>query len=625
VIKILALFTFVCVIFSAGQSSEAQKIDEPLAKQVSVNGTTIRYWEQGQGVPVVFVHGAFSDHRIWEPQREAVAKRYRFIAIDQRYFGTAPWSDTGAQFSPTTHISDLAAFIRALNAGPVYLVGCSYGASIALATTVRHPDLVRGLLLNEPQSIAILADPSDQKIADEDRKGFAAIRAAAEVGRANEATKLFYEWVNDQRGGFDALPAASRGMFLDNARTVALQVSSPPTPTTCVQAGQLKVPVTITKGELTRTFFRVIAEATSRCIPGSKLITIKGARHGAPAQQPAAFNQVLLAFLGTRQSTNANSPAEGMLLKKLKVNDIELAYREEGNGATVLFVHGSTGDWRTWEPLRPFISDKYHYVSLSRRYHYPNRWTDDGKNYSMTQHVEDLAAFIRVLNVGKVHLVGNSGGGRIVGHVALKYPELVRSVVMGESGLISPTSPEGRAAVASFQENNEKVLAAMKAGDAKKAMRLHYDAIAGQQGAWEKLPLERQRQRLDNATTVIPTLIGSAIPVTCEELNALSVPALVIGGEKSPAYFRYRDERLLSCLPRTTRVAVIPGAHHEWYAVNPEASAKAILNFLADQRQAQPVDQPSAKQISINGATIRYWKQGKGVPGIFVHSATGAP
>ena len=70
------------------------------------------------------------------------------------------------------------------------------------------------------------------------------------------------------------------------------------------------------------------------------------------------------------------------------------------------------------------------------------------------------------------------------------------------------------------------------------------------------------------------------IPLTCEELRALIVPALVIRGERTPSHFRYRNEKLLSCLPGTTESAVIPGAHHEWYAVNPEASAKAILAFI---------------------------------------------
>ena len=67
----------------------------PVAKQVSVNGVDLVYLEQGQGAPVVFVHGGFADHRAWEGQREAVAKHYRYIALTQRYFGTAPWPDGG--------------------------------------------------------------------------------------------------------------------------------------------------------------------------------------------------------------------------------------------------------------------------------------------------------------------------------------------------------------------------------------------------------------------------------------------------------------------------------------------------------------------------------------------------
>jgi pimeloyl-ACP methyl ester carboxylesterase len=57
------------------------------------------------------------------------------------------------------------------------------------------------------------------------------------------------------------------------------------------------IPVTITKGELTRTWFRVLSENTHRCIPGSQLITIKGAWHGARRSQPASFNEALIAFL----------------------------------------------------------------------------------------------------------------------------------------------------------------------------------------------------------------------------------------------------------------------------------------------------------------------------------------
>ena len=40
-------------------------------------------------------------------------------------------------------------------------------------------------------------------------------------------------------------------------------------------------------------------------------------------------------------------------VQKVKVNGVDLAYAEEGKGETVVLVHGSSGDWRTWDGLRP--------------------------------------------------------------------------------------------------------------------------------------------------------------------------------------------------------------------------------------------------------------------------------
>ena len=295
--KIIVL-SLIVLVLSGCSSLQDRSAAAPVVKRMSVNGTVITYLEQGQGTPVVFVHGAYSDHRLWEPQREVVARRYRFIALDQRYFGTAPWTDSGSQYSQETHVADLAAFIRELKVGPVYVVGRSYGSGNALAMAVRYPELVRGLFLNEPPLLTIVPDPAERKSAAADLKDRVAVSALAKAGKAVEATRLFHDWLNDQPGGFDALAPASMAMHLDNARTVPLHmVAPPPQPTTCTQVGTLKVPITITRGELTRPFFKILAEATSRCIPGSQLIVIKGGRHGSPNQQPESFNEALLAFL----------------------------------------------------------------------------------------------------------------------------------------------------------------------------------------------------------------------------------------------------------------------------------------------------------------------------------------
>jgi pimeloyl-ACP methyl ester carboxylesterase len=296
-VRLLALFLALAFL-SACQSIEQRASQAPMLKKVSVNGTTLTYLEQGAGPPVVLLHGAYSDHRIWESQREAVAKSYRFIAIDLRYFGTAPWPDQGQHFNQETHVADIAAFIRELKIAPVHLVGRSYGATTALAVGIRHPELVLSLFLNEPGIASALTDSADRQAAAEDRKCMAGVGEAVKAANNAEATKLFFECVNGQPGGFDALPAAARAMHLDNARTVPLQLKAASAiRITCADLASIKKLVEITKGELTRTYYQITVGAVHRCMPGSRLTTISGGRHGSPSQQPAAFNDALLAFL----------------------------------------------------------------------------------------------------------------------------------------------------------------------------------------------------------------------------------------------------------------------------------------------------------------------------------------
>jgi len=89
------------------QDTERRRTNSTLgaAKEVEVNGVRLQYIEQGSGEPIVFVHGAPHDLRAWEPVRQEIAKRYRFIVYTQR---TEPWPDEGKNFSSATHADDLA-------------------------------------------------------------------------------------------------------------------------------------------------------------------------------------------------------------------------------------------------------------------------------------------------------------------------------------------------------------------------------------------------------------------------------------------------------------------------------------------------------------------------------------
>jgi pimeloyl-ACP methyl ester carboxylesterase len=285
--------------WSSPQSQQTEG-NEPTAKQLSVNGTIIRYWEQGRGVPVVFVHGAISDHRYWESQRQPISRSYRYIAIDRRYFGTAPWSDNGINNSQATQVGDLATFIQEFKAGPVFLVGTSGGAQLSLLMTVKHPELVRGVFANEPGLRSILTNPADQSLVAEFDKRRVEAREKAKAGNMEEAARIFIDMAYGLPGTFDAEPPERKKMQVDNARTLTLAEGTP-VQITCTQLGQLKVHVTLTKGELTKTPSKIMTEAVHRCIPNSRLITIRGVSHGAPWQNTSAFNEALLAFFAAAQ------------------------------------------------------------------------------------------------------------------------------------------------------------------------------------------------------------------------------------------------------------------------------------------------------------------------------------
>jgi pimeloyl-ACP methyl ester carboxylesterase len=279
-------------------------ISAPAAKEVEVNGVRLHYVEEGAGEPIVFMHGAFSDLRIWEPIRDEVAKRYRFIAYTQRYFGTEPWPDDGRNFSIATDADDLARFITSLGAGPVHLVTRSRGGAVAIAAALKHPALVRSLTLHEPGLFSMLpADSAEGKAAREHRNTYVGPAvAAAKAGDSIQAVRLFFEGEYQLGpGGFDRLPQSARTMLLENARTAPLLFgASPPPPTTCDMLKTLNHPTLVTHGENTHTANKLINEKVSKCIPGARQVSFPNLVHDAPSRDPAAFTGAVFEFLSRR-------------------------------------------------------------------------------------------------------------------------------------------------------------------------------------------------------------------------------------------------------------------------------------------------------------------------------------
>ena len=60
-------------------------------------------------------------------------------------------------------------------------------------------------------------------------------------------------------------------------------------------------------------------------------------------------------------------------LKTVEINGARMAYREQGSGEAVVFVHGSISDLTIWEPQLAPVGERYQAIAYSRRYAWPNR------------------------------------------------------------------------------------------------------------------------------------------------------------------------------------------------------------------------------------------------------------
>jgi len=117
---------------------------------------TLHWLEAGAGAPVVFLHTAGADARQFFHQiaDTGLQSGHRLLAFDMPWHGLSTGEDdreTTADYRLTqaAYLGWVSAFIETIAGEPVILVGCSMGASIAMAMAAHRPDLLRGVIALE--------------------------------------------------------------------------------------------------------------------------------------------------------------------------------------------------------------------------------------------------------------------------------------------------------------------------------------------------------------------------------------------------------------------------------------------------------------------------------------------
>ena len=113
---------------------------------IEIDGMQVHYRDEGQGFPIVLVHGTASSLHTWNDWTKDLKKKYRVIRMDLPAFGiTGP--NKNADYSIENYTYFLQQFLMKINVAKFHLAGNSLGGNIAWNYAAEHPEQIEKLIL----------------------------------------------------------------------------------------------------------------------------------------------------------------------------------------------------------------------------------------------------------------------------------------------------------------------------------------------------------------------------------------------------------------------------------------------------------------------------------------------
>lgn len=258
--------------------------------KIKANGIEMHYTLDGPAnAPVVTLsHSLATDLSMWDPQLEALSRRYRVLRYDTRGHGGTEVT-TGA-YSLDLLAEDARQLLAALGIARTHWIGLSMGGMIGQTLALKAPDIFLSLSLCDTSSRM----PAESKSLWDER-----IKTASEKGMAPLLESTLARWFTQSyrdRGGpilehvkkmiLETPPAGFSGCC---AAIAPLNLTD--------RIGAIRVPTLVLVGEDDPGTPVPASRAIHEQIKGSELVILKSAAHLSNLEQPEAFTRALLAFL----------------------------------------------------------------------------------------------------------------------------------------------------------------------------------------------------------------------------------------------------------------------------------------------------------------------------------------
>jgi pimeloyl-ACP methyl ester carboxylesterase len=249
------------------------------------------------------------------------------------------------------------------------------------------------------------------------------------------------------------------------------------------------------------------------------------------------------------------------------VNGARLWYDEAGSGPVVLLLHGGLGDSGLWEPVVPFLAERFRTIRVDLRFY--GRSTGPAVPWSWQ---EDAIGVLDELGIERAALVGLSMGGKIALDVALAHPERLWAVVGVAPGL------GGHDGAAYTEEHEERYEVAAEEEKLQTAMEIDFEV-------WAPLGADDRIWQLWRLTPDANPLPGGVEPrepagaPAKERLGELAVSTLIVTASHDPAGFREIGPLVARAAPDARHVEL--DSDHYVTLREPELLSRVLLDFLA--------------------------------------------
>jgi pimeloyl-ACP methyl ester carboxylesterase len=258
--------------------------------QATIQGTTIHYETEGEGPPVVFVHGLGGTSSVWHAQRVVLSRYFKVVVYDLSGSGR---SERGArEYSIDGWADELAGVLDAAGIERAAVVGHSMATLIVQRFALRYPERVSALALAGP--LTELAPPGKEGVrkrgATVEAEGMGAVVDAILAGALTTRT----------REGSAGLAGLLREVLLSNdpicyaGHCRALAEGS-----VKGEQAQIRCPTLILVGDQDPVTPLANARQIGGEIAGAVIRVIPGTAHMTMLESPDAFNTALLEFLAT--------------------------------------------------------------------------------------------------------------------------------------------------------------------------------------------------------------------------------------------------------------------------------------------------------------------------------------